>query len=543
MLMSESIEYRRLRAPGQDGSTMIDPPLDSVAEMLATGARLRSAYDYDLQGRSLSQLAQSARPELIHAARQYTKQYRDVDHSAVDPAAPIVLAGHQPQLFHPGVWFKNFTLGAIAEQHAAVGINLLIDVDTIRDASLRVPGGSAQAPTVVAVPLDQPTDEVPYEQRPVVDQEMFATFGHRAAETIRPLVADPFISQLWPLAAERARAGANLGQCIAQARHQVEGQWGLDTLEIPQSLVCQLEAFHWFSAHLLANLPRFWEIYNAALAEYRRAGHIRSRSHPVPDLGAHDAWLEAPFWIWTDDDPRRRRLFACQRGDQLVLSDHHRQEIALDLSADAEAHTAVEQLADLARRGIKLRTRALATTMFARLVLGDLFLHGIGGAKYDQVNDQVMRRFFCAQPPAFLVASATLRLPIDRPRASENDRRQIDRLLRELEYHPEHYIDRTDARTKGELGDIDQVIQAKDRWVRTAQKAQNARQRHLEITRANATMQPWVAEKRRAAIDELEAIAVGLRAEAILSSREYSFCLHPEKTLRDFLLVIRRHAS
>ena len=31
------------------------------------------------------------------------------------------------------------------------------------------------------------------------------------------------------------------------------------------------------------------------------------------------------------------------------------------------------------------------TTMFARLLLGDTFLHGIGGAKYDQVTDSMKR--------------------------------------------------------------------------------------------------------------------------------------------------------
>ena len=46
------------------------------------------------------------------------------------------------------------------------------------------------------------------------------------------------------------------------------------------------------------------------------------------------------------------------------------------------------RLAELSSRGIKLRTRALTTTLFARLVLSDMFLHGIGGAKYDQVTDR-----------------------------------------------------------------------------------------------------------------------------------------------------------
>ena len=80
-------------------------------------------------------------------------------------------------------------------------------------------------------------------------------------------------------------------------------------------------------------------------------------------------------------------------------------------------------LAELPRRGIKLRSRALTTTLMARLILGDLFLHGIGGAKYDELTDQLFRRFFDIEPPGFMILSATMHLPIDRPRVSAEDAR------------------------------------------------------------------------------------------------------------------------
>ena len=44
--------------------------------------------------------------------------------------------------------------------------------------------------------------------------------------------------------------------------------------------------------------------------------------------------------------------------------------------------------------GIRLRPRALTTTMYLRLAMGDLFLHGIGGAKYDQLTDRIIEHFF-----------------------------------------------------------------------------------------------------------------------------------------------------
>ena len=70
-------------------------------------------------------------------------------------------------------------------------------------------------------------------------------------------------------------------------------------------------------------------------------------------------------------------------------------------------------MAELARSGVKIRSRALVTTLWARMVLGDLFIHGIGGGNYDLVTDRIIERFFGRQPPGFMILSATLHLPIN----------------------------------------------------------------------------------------------------------------------------------
>ena len=62
--------------------------------------------------------------------------------------------------------------------------------------------------------------------------------------------------------------------------------------------------------------------------------------------------------------------------------------------------------------GLKVRSRALTNTLFARLFLSDLFIHGIGGGKYDELTDDIIRRFYECEPPDFLVLSATRLLPL-----------------------------------------------------------------------------------------------------------------------------------
>jgi hypothetical protein len=534
MLMDRQLVSHRLRAPGEDMRALVDPHVSTVNELLSGNRRLRGARaDYDMQGRRLGDLTDAARQSLVAEARRYTSQYRDVPHSAADSA--ILLSGHQPELFHPGVWFKNFFLAELAAQRSAIGVNLLVDGDTLKSASVRVPCGSAVEPGERLVAFDRYAGEIPFEERPVLDRSLFESFGERAGETIASLVPEPLLGEYWPLAVAASRQCDRIGTALARARHQLEGRWGASTLEVPQSRLCALESFYWFAAHLLAQLPRLWDAYNEGLRQYRVANRVRSRAHPAPELGCEDDWLEAPFWVWTRADTRRRPLFVRSLNDRLVLSDRGAVEATIDLAADATAHRAVEQLASLPEKGIRIRTRATITTMFARLVLGDLFVHGIGGAKYDEWTDRMIARFFGFEPPALIVATATLRLPVARPQRDEVAIGPLHRRLRELKYHPERAICPEALTSKAARDAVAALVATKRRWVATAKTWHNARERHLAITAANEALQQHVDKCRLALEGKLADAEAAAKARKILDSREYAFCLYPERTLRGLL--------
>ncbi|NLX99253.1 MAG: hypothetical protein GXY83_24210 [Rhodopirellula sp.] len=528
----EHVEYRRLRAPREDGAALVDPPFAEVSDLVEHNRRKRQKHEYDFQGRSLTDLAAAAREELLAAAWDYTSAYRNVERTPYHASQPVFLAGHQPQLFHPGVWFKNFALGCLARRHRAQAVNLVIDSDTIKSAAIQVPAGSVEHPRLTSLEFDRPGPAIPYEERPILDREVFASFGRRVAEHMRGLVRDPLIESYWPMAVARSSQTGNLGACLAQSRHQLEGCWGSAALELPQSRVCDLPSFAWFTAHLLAHLPRLRMIYNEVVAQYRRTHRIRSTAHPVPDLAVEHDWLEAPFWIWSRTSPRRRRVFAKYAGDAIVLTDRHGLELPLPLSPENDAAPAVERLREFAARGIKIRSRALVTTLWARLVLGDLFLHGIGGAKYDQVTDALAAEFFGMQPPKYLVVSATFHLPIAHRKTTEEDLRRVNRRLRELTWHPERFLEEKEL--SGDAGDVSELIAAKRAWIHTPPAPDNAGERYREFHRINEALQPWVADERQRLIDKREHVEKSLRREAILSSRQYAFCLFPEATLRDF---------
>jgi hypothetical protein len=531
MLMAEADVYRRFRAPIEDGQTLVAPARAELANVIDRNRHHLAASEYDVQGRSLGELAASARRSLVNRALAYTQRYRTVSPRHLEAAGrggPIVLSGHQPQLFHAGVWYKNFVLGSVAAEVGGAAIHLLIDSDLCRSASIRVPSGSVVAPRAETVAFDELAADVPYEERIVRDESRFAGFSAEVRQHLRPFLTAPLVEELWPLM-PTASEERNLGLRIARGRHRLEEILGNDTLELPQSGVCQLPEFHWFVAHLAAHMPRFQLAYNESLAAYRQAHHLRNRAHPIPDLVESDGWLEAPFWMWTADDPHRSAVFVRQRGDTIELSDRRQQTIVLPLTAESDAALAADELAAAAGRGIKLRTRALGTTLFARLALSDLFLHGIGGAKYDQVTDDIARRFCGFTLPAYATASATLRLPVARPARMATTLPEIKRQLRELAYHPERFVSANGSAASAA------AILAKEHAIRAERTATNGFARHRSIVTANDALQPFVEARRIELIGKRDQIEQQQAVESILNSREYSFCLFPRNHFQQLI--------
>lgn len=545
--------YRRLRAPTDDGAALIDPPLASISNVVRSNQDRLTEFD-----------RRAGLPTGFRAAaRQWLLKERG-DKTA-SPEAPLILSGHQPELFHPGVWFKNFLLSTIAQSVSGIGINLVIDNDAIRSPSIRVPTKIDATPEIVAVPFDASTAELPWEQRPILDARMFREFPARVKKTFASsLVASEYsdgmiLDRLWSHAAaaeswhahpasgfepdnhELPPEPGKLGHCLASARHRLEQELGLLTAELPLSVVASDEHFLIFINHLIERHHDFHAAHNAALAEYRLTNHIRSHTHPVPELARDGEWYELPLWLWTRENPRRRAAFVRQRGNSWELSDR----LGLKVLARANDLPEMSRFSRLlSGQGIKLRPRALVTTLYARLVLSDLFIHGIGGAKYDELTDAIIRRFFGIEPPAFVTATATFRLPIERPHVSLADVQSGARRIRDLRYRPESFVNDPLLRAEPAIREpLSELAQEKKNYIWGHQLRRGDRYAFAGLDRLNLAMhellQP-LEQQLRARHADLITLA---RQTQLLGSREFSFVLFPAEKLPARLLALSKTIS
>jgi hypothetical protein len=474
----------------------------------------------ELAGQSLVRWQREARTALVAQACTYTAQYRSPAWpSDVGSIAPILLAGHQPDLFHPGVWLKNFALSALAERLGAVAINLVVDNDLSRGHSVRLPivrdGSLLSEPMAV----DRAGEGVPFEQATIRDRSCFESFGRRASAAIGQLVRHPLLESLWPLAIEASHRTSNLGIALAQARHRLEDSIGLKTLELPLSALCGSRPFVALALSIGGELPRFHEAYNGALTDYRAARRIRSAAHPVPALEDREGWLEAPFWVYSDQSPRRRPVWVRSCGSGIEWSDL--QSLRWCVPSPSDSPRAVDEMIDgLQQQSIKLRPRALVTTIFARLMLCDLFVHGIGGGTYDQLTDQIITRYFGIVPPEFMVVSGTALLPgAGDPRVPMQTVLHLERQQRELRFAPDRLLMRSPLPQS--------LLHAKAQLLAEIPPRGQKLDWHQQLAAINDELTSRLAGVDQQLTDELRVAREQLRQSQILASREHPFCIYP----------------
>ena len=522
--LTTSWKPQQWRAPRGDGEWLISPNWSEIEQVTQTNRqRFEAAAQLHIHSQALPDFRQQARREVLLAATRYTQAW--ADHVPVPSEnSPLIVGGHQPALFHPGVWAKNFQIDALAKRVNGTGLNLIVDNDTLHSTSLRVPAGSVTAPRWDTLLFDLFPGPHPWEEISIQEPSLFDSFGERLRDYLQPWGWTPLVEELWPRVVRQRHQGCNLAECISAGRHALEREWGAHNLELPISRMCELPSFDGFVSDILIRLPDFHGLYNSAVREYRELNHIHSRNHPVPDLAEFDGWREAPFWIWRSHSPLRERLFVKQVGSELWLSNG--QETLFKISNISRV---TEELAAWRQTGWKLRSRALTTTLFARLGFADLFVHGIGGAKYDEMTDQLIQRFWGLPAPRYWTVSATRLLPLPRLTVEAEDERRLHRRLRDLEWNPFNLLDRQLTR---ELATV--VAEFQSLQAQTPKSPEEARARHRQLMVLKDLARPLAQRQIPALHAQLAALRKELEAQKIFNDREYSYGLFPAEMLRGF---------
>lgn len=164
------LERHTVRAPAEHGHSLQVPALADARPLVETNRSLLKSWNNELAGRSVATLREQLLSELPRLARQHTERYRDVTPDGWDDQG-LILSGHQPRLFHPGVWFKNYALSSLGQHAIGTPINLVVDNDLCGLPAIAVPVVNQGRATFTNCHYDQPGDNVPFELSRSLDRK------------------------------------------------------------------------------------------------------------------------------------------------------------------------------------------------------------------------------------------------------------------------------------------------------------------------------------------------------------------------------------
>jgi hypothetical protein len=414
------MEKMSFKVPQKDKQVFLSPSGDKIASILEENKKIFSQYSFKILNQPFREVREKSRKEAIQRALKFSKKFDPDIGEKINPAYQyIIQSGHQPLFFHPGIWIKNIFLNQLIKSplpDKSLGLNIILDNDICKDLNLSLPALSSNGNLRVeeiSFLSSALVPNLPFEEYPCPSLELITKFNRDIIYRLKLLESEnkDILNNFKTFArclenssrfCSQNHKKGNLGEFLALARRLYEQEIEPAYLEITFSKICDSDEFLSFFLEIIKNIKSFSKIYNKKLDEYRKLFKIRNQAHPSPDLMIKENLIEAPFWIWGEGDQRRKIYILREEEKNYLYSDTYG-KIFLIKKDGFKSLFSLKTI--LKERKLKIRPKALLLTLYNRLFISDLFIHGLGGAKYDLVTDEIIREFFKVEPPHFLVVS------------------------------------------------------------------------------------------------------------------------------------------
>ncbi len=272
------------------------------------------------------------------------------------PDKPIIVVGHQPEFFHPGILAKFVAASQIAKQIDGSLVHLVVDHHIGNSGVIEVPDETGRYLSTKQLVVAKVDTHIAMKDQPRVLPSHDNIFSKALANATGDNAAMQF-----------ANATGNLMKPWAQIDFCIAGTLLLNT-ELGEALTEEMRM----------NPAPCITAYNNAVSRFQKC-----------DISILDK-NELPLWNGKTND--------------IVTSKFD-----------------------------DLRPRALLLTLLARVLLGDLFVHGTGGYTYDKVMECWLSEWLHIKPCAMTMATATVMLPFQV--------QTIEQARRDYFLPPQHFLD------------------------------------------------------------------------------------------------------
>ena len=540
------MKIKSFTTPKNNNEIFIEPAYEDIPGLIDLNRERYQSYDFNINGTPFSQFREQVRSETLKKAGEYTDKIwshfsklniSDTENlpninDSYTLEKNIIQTGHSPAITHPGVLIKHSLVNSIAKKVNGIGINMVVDNDASNDNCLNIPNINSPDSSVEKIEYHPGLRNLAFEEIRYTDSTQLPAFKERVLKSLHNPVMKKTFEDFMNVVIKLSEETLQFSDLFTYARHAFLTRFGINNLEVPVSHISETDSFLNFFLHITANSRCFVDIYNTKLREYRTLKKISSKANPLPDLMEKGFVVEIPFWMWKRDEPRKSLFASISNDSRISIICENKIVEHFDFGGRNRSTENLERLKTLISNGIKIRPKAIANTMYSRMFFSDLFVHGIGGAKYDLITDEIIREFFGVEPPEYATISATLHLPYEPLDVSKEDINALKHVIKDMSHNPDRYASDTildDAEMKSMVNEKKELI---------TKESHGTKEKHLtfgRIKQINSLMKDKISPLIKEKENEMEDLDKKLRYNSIVTNRDYPFCLYPESMLRELL--------
>jgi len=540
------MKIKSFTIPKKNKEIFIDPASEDIPGLIDLNKERFKSYEFNINGIPFYQFREQVRSDTLKKAGEYSEKFLSLCSNLniagteklpcvkdfYSPEKDIIQTGHSPAITHPGVLIKHSLVNSIAKKVNGIGINMVVDNDAGNDNCLNIPDINGSDSSVEKIKYHPGLRNLAFEEIRYTDPTQLLGFQESVLKFLHNPGMKETFDNFMNVAITLSGETLQFSDLFTFARHAFLTRFGISNLEVLVSHISETDPFLNFFLHITANLKCFVDIYNTKLREYRKLKKISSKANPLPDLMEKGFVVEMPFWMWKRNEPRKS-LFASIANDNRI-SIICENKIVEHFDFDGRSRSTknlqnLEKMKTLISNGIKIRPKAIANTVYSRMFFSDLFIHGIGGAKYDLITDEIIREFFGVEPPEYATISATLYLPYKPFDISDEDINKRKHAVKDMGYNPDRYASR------GIMKDAGMISLINEKKDLISRGASDSKEKHLtfdRIKQLNSLMKDKISPLIKKSENEIADLEKKLSYNSIVTNRNYPFCLYPEAMLR-----------
>lgn len=360
----------------------------------ANRAGLQEQPEYDKR--------RTLRSAMLAAAEEYD---REVDRIAKEAGLSfkrdvsrkddsIVMSGHQPEIFHSGLFHKVRRLSDCVRDFPATGIQIIIDTDEGEAGRIIFPRKDNFGLRYEIVSLS--SSEGLYLRQKLADRNVIVEAWRKIIEGL-----ESSGSEFSSTSANRARdIYTSLGGVSVSAANSIVRSHFEDRkyLELPLSRLFSLPAVAEELDKIISHPLNLVSSYNSTLDSYRKEHKIENPANPFPNLDVTDGKVELPVWAIDQSLETRQKVYIEFEENSFSVVIANQVEWKGDLSGLQSGWAAIRSKFLFVPRGALI-------TLFLRYLFSDLFIHGLGGARYDKFTDLLAKNYLKRTLPLSVSAS------------------------------------------------------------------------------------------------------------------------------------------